>query len=65
MVMLSEILFSKQKQSITFSSEKLGIIDFRKFSKLTIASAGPQKPEKLFLLKIKYVNFSPKITSHY
>jgi hypothetical protein len=53
---LSGILKGKQKQGSTFNFDKLGGIHFTK-SKLTIA--GPQKPEKLTFLKIKYIKFSP------
>ena len=35
----SEILKAKQKLGITFNSDKLGGIDFTKFSKLTMCSA--------------------------
>ena len=36
---LSGILKGKKKLSVTFNSNKLGVIDFTKFSKLTIGSA--------------------------
>ena len=36
----SEILKAKQKLGVTFNSDKLGGIDFTKFSKLSICSAG-------------------------
>jgi hypothetical protein len=35
----SGILKAKQKLGVTFNSDKLGGIDFTKFSKLTISSA--------------------------
>ena len=35
----SEILKGKQKLGVTFNSDKLGGIDFTKFSKLTMCSA--------------------------
>ena len=35
----SEILKGKQKLGVTFNSDKLGSIDFTKFSKLTMCSA--------------------------
>ena len=35
----SEILKAKQKLGVTFDSDKLGGIDFTKFSKLTMCSA--------------------------
>ena len=35
----SEILKAKQKLGVTFNSDKLGGIDFTKFSKLTMCSA--------------------------
>ena len=38
-VRLSGILKGKQKLGVTFNSEKLGGIDFSKFSKLTMCSA--------------------------
>ena len=38
-VTLSGILKAKQKLGITFNSDKLGGIDFTKFSKLTMCSA--------------------------
>ena len=37
---LSGILNGKQKIGVTFNSDKLGSIDFTKFSKLTMCSAG-------------------------
>jgi len=36
----SGILKGKQKLGVTFNSDKLGGIDFTKFSKLTMCSAG-------------------------
>ena len=36
----SGIMFGKQKLGVTFNSDKLGGIDFTKFSKLTMCSAG-------------------------
>ena len=36
----SRILIGKQKLGVTFNSDKLGGIDFTKFSKLTMCSAG-------------------------
>ena len=36
----SGIMFKKQKLGVTFNSDKLGGIDFTKFSKLTMCSAG-------------------------
>ena len=36
---LAEILKGKQKLGVTFNSDKLGGIDFTKFSKLTMCSA--------------------------
>ena len=36
----SWILKAKQKLGVTFNSEKLGGIDFTKFSKLSVCSAG-------------------------
>ena len=42
-VMSSGILKVKQKLGVTFNSDKLGVIDFTNFSKLTM------KPEKLTL----------------
>ena len=38
-VTLSRILKAKQKLDVTFNSNKLGIIDYTKFSKLTTCSA--------------------------
>jgi hypothetical protein len=38
-VTLSGILNAKQKLGVTFNSNKLGVIDFTKFSKLTMCSA--------------------------
>jgi hypothetical protein len=38
-VTLSGILKAKQKQGVTFNSDKLGGIDFTKISKLTMCSA--------------------------
>ena len=38
-VTLSGILKAKQKLGITFNSDKLGGMDFTKFSKLTMCSA--------------------------
>ena len=35
----SRILKGKQKLGVTFNSNKLGLIDFTKFSKLTMCSA--------------------------
>ena len=37
---LSGILKAKQKLGVTFNSDKLGGIDFTKFSKLSMCSAG-------------------------
>ena len=37
---LSGILKAKQKLGLTFNSDKLGNIDFTKFSKLSMCSAG-------------------------
>ena len=59
-VMLSGILKAKQKLGITFNSDKLGGIDFTKFSKLTMCSV-KEGPEAIDFLKISYVKFSPKI----
>ena len=39
-VTLSGILKAKQKLGVTFHSDKLGGIDFTKFSKLSMCSAG-------------------------
>ena len=39
----SEILKGKQKLGVTFNSDKLGGIDFTKFSKLTMCSAGASR----------------------
>ena len=39
-VMLSGILKAKQKLGVTFNSDTLGGIDFTKFSKLSMCSAG-------------------------
>ena len=36
----SRILIGKQKLGLTFNSDKLGGIDFTKFSKLSMCSAG-------------------------
>ena len=36
----SRILIGKQKLGLTFNYDKLGAIDFTKFSKLTMCSAG-------------------------
>ena len=36
----SRILKGKQKIGLTFESDKLGVIDFTKLSKLTMCSAG-------------------------
>ena len=36
----SRILIGKQKLGVTFNSDKLGGIDFTKFSKLSMCSAG-------------------------
>ena len=36
----SRILLGKQKLGVTFNADKLGGIDFTKFSKLSICSAG-------------------------
>ena len=36
----SGILKAKQKLGVTFNSDKLGCIDFTKFSKLSMCSAG-------------------------
>ena len=52
----SGILKWKQKLVVTFNSDKLGGIDFTKFSKLTMCSA-----QAITFLKILYVKFSPKI----
>ena len=38
--MSSGILKAKQKLGVTFNSDKLGGIDFTKFSKLSMCSAG-------------------------
>ena len=37
--MSSGILKAKQKLGVTFNSNKLGVIDYTKFSKLTMCSA--------------------------
>ena len=39
----SGILKGKQKQDVTFNSNKLGVIDFTKISKLTMCSAVPRR----------------------
>ena len=39
----SRILIGKQKLGVTFNSDKLGGIDFTKFSKLTMCSAGASR----------------------
>ena len=39
----SRILIGKQKLGVTFNSDKLGGIDFIKFSKLTMCSAGASR----------------------
>jgi hypothetical protein len=59
-VELSGILKEKQKLGVTFDSDKLGGIDFTKFSKLTMCSA-LEEAQAITFLKISYVNFSPKI----
>ena len=57
------ILKGKQKLGATFNFDKLGGIDLTKFSKLNMCRAS--KPEKLTLLKIKYIKFSPNNKFHY
>ena len=42
-VTLSGILKAKQKLGVTFNSDKLGGIDFTKFSKLSMCSAGASR----------------------
>ena len=56
----SGILEAKQKLGVTFNSDKLGGIDFTKFSKLTMYSA-KEEVQAITFLKISYVKFSPKI----
>ena len=56
----SGILKGKQKLGVTFDSDKLGGIDFTKFSKLTMCSA-LEEVQAITFLKISYVKFSPKI----
>jgi hypothetical protein len=56
---LSAILKGKQKLGVTFNSDKLGGIDFTKFSKLTVCSA-EEEAQAITFLKILYVKFSPK-----
>ena len=55
----SGILKAKQKLGVTFNSNKLGGIDFTKFSKLTMCSA-QEEAQPLTFLKISYVKLRPK-----
>ena len=56
----SGILKGKQKLGITFNSDKLGGIDFTKFSKLTMCSV-LEEAQAIEYLKILYVKNSPKV----
>ena len=50
-VALSGILKGKRKLGVTFNSDKLGGIDFTKFSKLSMCSAGAGKKKVTLLLQ--------------
>ena len=51
-VTLSQILKAKQKLGLTFDSDKLGVIDFTKLSKLTMCSAGAGRCWLAWMLRL-------------
>ena len=62
-VTLSEIVLENQRLGRTFNLISETSLILQKFQDRLCA--GPQKPEKLTLLKIKFVKFSPKIRIYY